>query len=101
MNVAIRCLAKLINLLPDVGEMVDADIVTRRLRAYESGVKPAIDKVLAENHVRGEEMDSLDASVIARSAAAMKVINADTELLRRYRLQSAGYADAIGVPSQE
>jgi len=101
MNVAIRCMAKLMNLLPDVGEMVDAETVTRRLRAYESGVKPAIDKVLADNHVRGEEMDSLDASVIARSAAAMKVINADTELLRRYRLQSAGYADAIGVLSQE
>jgi 2-polyprenyl-6-methoxyphenol hydroxylase-like FAD-dependent oxidoreductase len=100
MNVAIRCVAKLINLLPDVGEMVDADIVMRRLRAYESGVKPAIDKALADNHTRGEEMDSLDPDIIARSAAAMKVINADTELRRRYRLQSAGYADALGAPNQ-
>jgi len=99
MNVSIRCVAKLINLLPDVGDMVDAEIVLRRLRAYESGVKPAIDKLLADNHTRGEEMDSLDADVIARSAAAMKVINADAELLRRYRLQSAGYADALGAPS--
>ncbi|MSO98028.1 MAG: FAD-dependent monooxygenase [Rhodospirillaceae bacterium] len=99
MNVSIRCVSKLVNLLPDVGEMADSDIVTRRLRAYESGVKPAIDKVLADNHVRGEEMDSLDADLIARSAAAMRVINADPELLRRYRLQSAGYADALGAPS--
>jgi 2-polyprenyl-6-methoxyphenol hydroxylase-like FAD-dependent oxidoreductase len=98
MNISIRCVAKLVNLLPDVGEMVDSDIVVRRLRAYESGVKPAIDKVLADNHVRGEEMDSLDADVIARSATAMKAINADPELLRRYRLQSAGYADPLGAP---
>ena len=88
------------NLLPDVAEMDDIEIVTRRLRAYESGVKPAIDKVLAENHVRGEEMDSLDASIIARSAAALRVINADPELLRRYRLKSAGYADPLSSPSQ-
>jgi len=100
MNVSIRCAAKLVNLLPDVGEMVDAEIVSRRLRAYESGVKPAIDKVLADNHVRGEEMDSLDPAVIARSAAALKAIYADTELLRRYRLQSAGYADPLGLPTQ-
>ncbi len=100
MNLAIRCIAKLMNLLPDVAEMDDIEIVTRRLRAYESGVKPAIDKVLAENHVRGEEMDSLDASIIARSAAALRVINADPELLRRYRLKSAGYADPLSSPSQ-
>jgi len=99
MNVAIRCVAKLVNLLPDVGEMVDAEVVARRLRAYESGVKPAIDKVLADNHARGEEMDSLDAAVIARSIAALKMINSDPELLRRYRLQSAGYADPLGVPT--
>jgi 2-polyprenyl-6-methoxyphenol hydroxylase-like FAD-dependent oxidoreductase len=100
MNVSIRCVTKLINLLPDVGEMVDAETVVRRLRAYENGVKPAIDKVLADNHTRGEEMDSLDADVIARSAAAMRLINSDSELLRRYRLQSAGYADALGAPNQ-
>lgn len=100
MNVAIRCIAKLINLLPDVGEMVDGDMVARRLKAYESGVKPAIDKVLAENHARGEEMDSLDPVVIARAASALRVINADAELSRRYRLQGAGYADPLGVPTQ-
>jgi 2-polyprenyl-6-methoxyphenol hydroxylase-like FAD-dependent oxidoreductase len=98
MNVSIRCIAKLINLLPDVGEMVDADIVMRRLRAYESGVKPAIDKILADNHERGEAMDAFDPAVIAKTAAALKVINADAELLRRYRMQSAGYADPLGVP---
>lgn len=100
MNVAVRCIAKLANLLPDVGEMVDAEVVARRLKAYEAGVKPAIDKVLADNHARGEEMDSLDSAVIARSSAALKAIGADAELLRRYCLQSAGYADPLGVPSQ-
>lgn len=100
MNVSIRCIAKLVNLLPDVGEMVDPDTVARRLRGYEAGVKPAIDKVLAENHDRGEEMDSLDPAVMVRAAAALRVINADSELSRRYRLQSAGYADPLGVPNQ-
>ncbi|MBL8642347.1 MAG: FAD-dependent monooxygenase, partial [Rhodospirillaceae bacterium] len=99
MNVSIRCVAKLMNLLPDVGEMVDVEMVARRLRAYESSVKPAIDKVLADNHARGEEMDSLDPAVIARSAAAMKVIQNDAEMLRRYRLVSAGYADPLGAPN--
>jgi 2-polyprenyl-6-methoxyphenol hydroxylase-like FAD-dependent oxidoreductase len=99
MNVAMRCVAKLANLLPDVGEMVDAEVVLRRLRAYESGVKPAVDKVLAENHERGEEMDSLDPGVITRRMEALKVINADPELLRRYRLASAGYADVLGAPT--
>ncbi len=101
MNVAIRCVAKLAHLLPDVGEMVDTEVVMRRLRAYETGVKPAIDKILGDNHTRGEEMDSLSPAIIARSAAAMKAINADAELLRKWRLQSAGYADPLGVPSQD
>ncbi|MDX2143868.1 MAG: NAD(P)/FAD-dependent oxidoreductase [Rhodospirillaceae bacterium] len=99
MNMAIRCVAKLVNLLPDVGEMVDAEIVARRLRAYESGVKPAVDKILAENHERGEEMDSLDPDIITRRMEALKVINGDAEMLRRYRLASAGYADALGAPT--
>jgi 2-polyprenyl-6-methoxyphenol hydroxylase-like FAD-dependent oxidoreductase len=97
MNVSIRCVAKLMNLLPDVGDMVDAGIVSRRLKTYENSVKPAIDKVLSDNHARGEEMDSFDPAVIARSAAAMKAINSDGELLRRYRMQSAGYADPLGA----
>lgn len=98
MNVSIRCLAKLVNLLPDAQDMDQADLVVRRLKAYETAVKPAIDKVLADNHARGEEMDSLDPAVIARSAAALRMINDDPELLRRYRLQSAGYADPLGTP---
>lgn len=100
MNVAIRCLAKLVDLLPDVGEMADADIVARRLKAYESGVKPAIDAVLAANHARGEEMDSLDPATIAAAAERLKAINADDELRRRYCLQAAGYGDSLGVPER-
>ncbi|MBL8630716.1 MAG: FAD-dependent monooxygenase [Rhodospirillaceae bacterium] len=99
MNVAIRCLAKMLPLLPDPSDLANADVLHQRLKAYESSVKPAIDKVLADNHARGEEMDSLDAAVIARSAAAMKMINDNPEMLRRYRLQSAGYADPLGTPS--
>ncbi|MDX2224441.1 MAG: NAD(P)/FAD-dependent oxidoreductase [Rhodospirillaceae bacterium] len=98
MNVAIRCLAKLVDLLPDAADMADAETVAKRLRAYESGVKPAIDKVLADNHARGEEMDSLDPAVIARSSKAMRMISADAELLRRYCMQAAGYADPLGIP---
>lgn len=98
MNVSIRCIAKLVNLLPTASDLSDPELVARRLKAYENSVKPAIDKVLADNHARGEEMDSLDPAIIARSAAAMKMINDDAELLRRYRLQSSGYADLLGAP---
>lgn len=100
MNVSIRCLAKLVDLLPDVGEMADADIVARRLKAYESGVKPAIDAVLAANHARGEEMDSLDPAIIAAASDRLRAINADTELRRRYCMQAAGYGDSLGVPER-
>jgi 2-polyprenyl-6-methoxyphenol hydroxylase-like FAD-dependent oxidoreductase len=100
MNVAIRCLAKLVDLLPDFGEMADADVVARRIRAYESGVKPAIDRVLAANHERGAEMDSLDPALIAAAAERMRRINGDDELRRRYCLQAAGYGDALGVPER-
>jgi hypothetical protein len=84
--------------LPDAADFADAETVAKRLRAYESSVKPAIDKVLADNHARGEEMDSLDPAVIARSSAALKMIAADAELLRRYCMQAAGYADPLGIP---
>lgn len=100
MNVAIRCLAKLVDLLPDVGQMADADVVARRLKAYESGVKPAIDQVLAANHMRGEEMDSLDPAVIAAAAERLKAVDGDVELRRRYSLQAAGYGDSLGVPER-
>lgn len=100
MNVAIRCLAKLVDLLPDVGEMADADIVMRRLKAYESGVKPAIDKVLIANHVRGGEMDALDPAVIAATAERFRRINGDDEMRRRYVMDAAGYGDALGVPER-
>jgi 2-polyprenyl-6-methoxyphenol hydroxylase-like FAD-dependent oxidoreductase len=99
MNVAIRCIAKLMNVMPDASDMANAETVTRHLMAYQNAVKPAIDKVLADNHARGEEMDSLDPTVIARSAAALKVINDNPEMLRRYRLQSAGYTDPLGAPN--
>lgn len=100
MNVAIRCLAKLVDLLPDVGEMADAEIVARRLKAYESGVKPAIDKILAANHARGSETDSLDPAIIAQVADRMRAISDDPEKRRHYCLQAAGYGDPLGIPVQ-
>ncbi len=99
LNVAIRCLARLVDLLPDAADMADADTVMKRLRAYDHGTKPAIDKLLADNHTRGEQMDSLDPTVIAASAAALRAINNDPERLRRYCLQSAGYADSLSALS--
>ena len=99
MNVAIRCIARLIDLLPDPADLADAETVAKRLRAFEAGTKPAVDKVLAENHARGEQMDSLDAGVVAATSQAMQKIAEDPELLRRYRMQSAGYADALSALS--
>lgn len=99
MNVAIRCLAKLADLLPDVGEMADADIVARRLKAYERGVKPAIDQILAANHARGAETDSLDPDIIAKATDRMRAVADDQEKRRHYCMQAAGYADPLGLPS--
>ncbi|MCB2107319.1 MAG: FAD-dependent monooxygenase [Rhodobacteraceae bacterium] len=95
MNVAIRCLDKLVNLLPDPKEIADPETVAKRLRAYESGVKPAIDKVLADNHARGQAYDSHDPAVVAESIEMFKAIQQDPERLRTYRMGSAGYADPI------
>ncbi len=97
MNVAIRCLARLVDLLPDAADFANAEILGKRLRAYESGTKPAVDKVLADNHARGEQMDSRDPAVIATSAAALRKIADDPEFLRRYCMQSAGYADSLSA----
>jgi 2-polyprenyl-6-methoxyphenol hydroxylase-like FAD-dependent oxidoreductase len=99
MNVAIRCLARLIDLLPDPRDLGDAATLEKRLRAYESGTKPAVDKLLADNHARGEQMDSRDPAVFAAAAMALRKIAEDPELLRRYRMQSAGYADALSALS--
>jgi 2-polyprenyl-6-methoxyphenol hydroxylase-like FAD-dependent oxidoreductase len=95
MNMAIRCIARLVDLLPEPAEMANAEILQKRLRAYESGTKPAVEKVLADNHARGETMDARDPAVIETSIRAMRKIAEDPELLRRYRMQSAGYADAL------
>jgi hypothetical protein len=56
--------------------------------------------VLAANHERGAEMDSLDPALIAAAAERMRRINGDDELRRRYCLQAAGYGDALGVPER-
>ena len=44
-------------------------------------------------------MDSRDPAIIATSAAALRKIADDPELLRRYRMQSAGYADSLSALS--
>ena len=97
MNVAIRCIARLVDLLPAPAELSDAELLAKRLRAYESGTKPAVDKILADNHARGEQMDSLNPGVISAASMALRKIAEDPELLRRYRLQSAGYADPLSA----
>ena len=93
MNVAIRCLDKLMAVLPEPADLARPDVVRASLAKYERSVKPVIDKVLAENHALGAARDSLDNDYVIKSIAGLRAIQADPERHRQYVLNSAGYGD--------
>lgn len=92
MNVAIRGLTQLLDVLPDPGDMADAHIVHRQLKAYEHAAKPAIDEALAANHAAGADRDSLDPAVTEKTIAGLRAVQADPERRRQYTIAAAGYA---------
>lgn len=95
MNVAIRGLNKLLSFLPEPKDMGKPELVHRQLRAYESMVKPEIDKALAANHELGSDRDSLDPVVAEKSIAALRAIQDDPAQRRQYIIAAAGYAGPL------
>ncbi|MBL8629309.1 MAG: FAD-dependent monooxygenase [Rhodospirillaceae bacterium] len=95
MNVSIRCLSKLLPLLPDAKDLGRADLVTRQLETYEQTVKPGIDEFLAANHAVGEDRDTLDPSVAAKTVASLREIQNDPARHQDYCIAAAGYAGPL------
>ena len=95
MNVAIRCLNKLLPFLPEPRDLAKADLIAQQLHAYESAVKPGIDSILAANHALGEDRDSLDPAIAAKTLATLREIQADPVRHQNYCIAAAGYAGPI------
>ncbi len=98
MNVAIRCLAELIERLPERARFAEPERVAATLNAYEADVKPDIDRVLAENHAVGAARDRLGPGRDEALIGQLRVIQDDPARLAAYTLASAGYR-AHAVPS--
>jgi 2-polyprenyl-6-methoxyphenol hydroxylase-like FAD-dependent oxidoreductase len=95
MNVAIRCLNKLLPFLPEPADLADPERVAHQLLAYEAAVKPGIDRILATNHALGEDRDSLDPAIAAKTIENLRAIQADPLRLQDYCIAAAGYAGPI------
>lgn len=96
MNVAIRCLTKLLAVLPEAKDLANAELMAQQLQSYEQTVKPDIDRALAANHALGEDRDRLDPAVTAKTVATFKAIQDDPEKREQYCIQAAGYAGPLG-----
>jgi len=95
MNVAIRCLARLVDYLPNPEDMSNPSLVAARLKAYEAEVKPLMDIVLAENAARADDMDTQDYKVLSVMQDRLRTIQSNTDLSIKYRMASAGYGDPL------
>lgn len=95
MNFGIRCAAKLFSYLPEPKEMVNAELVAKRLAAYEADVKPDTDTQLGFNHERGLDMDYPGPERMAHEVPHLMAIAADPDEHFRYRMTMAGYADRL------
>ncbi len=91
MNTAMRCVAKLVDHLPVNGGRLDRSELPRALEAFERSTRPLIDRILAENHRAGLQMDS--SSEVAQDAFAesLRTIARDPSALMAYGMRSAGY----------
>ncbi len=91
MNIALRTVARLAELLRD-GDFPSApDSVAGLLSRYEAELKPPIDARLDDNHARGLAMDRMDTASVERTHAAMAALAASPDKLRAYCMSSAGY----------
>jgi 2-polyprenyl-6-methoxyphenol hydroxylase-like FAD-dependent oxidoreductase len=91
MNVAMRAVARLTELLGEEAALEDAAAVPQALARFEAELKPPMDQRLAENHAWGLEMDSMDPSGIAAIEQEMAGIAASPEKLRAYCMAGTGY----------
>ncbi len=90
MNIAIRCVDRLISCLPSEKDF-DVLHVQQALRDYERAVKPQIDPLLQANHERGLEMDSLTSQEVLARIPALREVGQDETKRHAYCLRMAGY----------
>jgi 2-polyprenyl-6-methoxyphenol hydroxylase-like FAD-dependent oxidoreductase len=94
MNVALRTVERLSELLHAPGGATvpgDPRRLGELLEEFESGLKPAIDARLAENHAWGLEMDRMETPAVALIERSLSAIAADPEKRRVYCMGAAGY----------
>jgi 2-polyprenyl-6-methoxyphenol hydroxylase-like FAD-dependent oxidoreductase len=94
MNVALRAVERLSELLhgPEgAAALHEPRRLDELLGRFESGLKPAIDARLAENHAWGLEMDRMETSAVVAIEQSLSAIAADPEQRRAYCMRAAGY----------
>ena len=91
MNVTLRCIDRLVRVLPDPDQMDDGKRLRDALCRYEREEKPPNDLVLADNHARGLEMDSLDPEKILSLIPDLRNLQVDPKRQFAYRMSSAGH----------
>lgn len=91
MNIAIRCIDELADILGNESLPLSHDAAARALAYYESCEKPEIDAILSDNHQWGLKMDRADQDNQGLKVMLAK-IQADSSALMAYSMQAAGYS---------
>jgi 2-polyprenyl-6-methoxyphenol hydroxylase-like FAD-dependent oxidoreductase len=94
MNVAIRCLDRLVAGLPEAADFGKPEVVAAALAAYEARTRPGIEPLLAENHAQGAARDVREPGQGLRMTAELQRVQDDPKRLAAYTRRSAGYGTA-------
>jgi 2-polyprenyl-6-methoxyphenol hydroxylase-like FAD-dependent oxidoreductase len=91
MNIAFANVASLAQRMQAQNWRESHNAIVRLLTDFEVQERPAIDARLADNHVRGLEMDNIDPQQAEQTIAALRQLAASPEKLHQYCLNAAGY----------
>ena len=95
MNISIRCIDTLADILGNAGAPLAGSVVTKALAAYEDAMKTPVDALLHDNHQWGLQMDRADAGANQSLQAKLESIQSSPAALEAYSMQSAGYGDLV------
>ncbi len=91
MNVSIRCIDELIDLLTSADSLATRSDVEPLLLEYQRRVKDPVGKLLEKNHRLGLEMDVPKSGTRMAMEERLRAISRDADASRAYAMNAAGY----------
>ena len=90
MNTCFRLADALAESLKDLGPGFSENDASKALAQFENEFKPIIDKKLTENHIAGQEMDTLAGEGFPQLRSRLQTASTDQQTLQRMALSAAG-----------